>query len=330
MSRTVAGLVLTVAVCAGVLLYPPEMRRVRFPGGKAFAFTIVDDTDQATLERIKPLYDVMADAGLRTTKTVWVGPASDEPVATNQGESLRDAGYRDYLLELQKKGFEIALHNVRGGSSTRAEIIDGLDQFKSIVGRDPSIQVNHAVNRENLYWGKDRWTVPVFRWAFALTRSRDFTGQQADSPHFWGDVARQRIKYLRRFTFTEINLLKVNPTMPYRLQETPYVNYWFENSDGGSINAFERLLSPANLDALEREGGVSIVYAHLGAGSFNRDGKADPRFVARIRDVASRNGWFAPATEILDHLASQPGWRADLTWRERVRLETLYLTDWIF
>ena len=66
-------------------------------------------------------------------------------------------------------------------------------------------------------------------------------------------------------------------------------------------------------------------YSHLGAGSFNKDGKADPRFVARVRDVAVRNGWFAPASEILDYLASQPGWRPTLSFRERIRLELLYL-----
>ena len=80
-----------------------------------------------------------------------------------------------------------------------------------------------------------------------------------------------------------------------------------------------------NLDRLEREGGVCLVYSHMGAGSFNRDGGPDPRFESRLKDLASRNGWFAPASEILDYLRAQPGWRADLSFRETVRLEILFL-----
>ena len=44
---------------------------MRWPEDKAFAFTIIDDTDYATIENIKPVYDFLYDAGLKTTKTVW-------------------------------------------------------------------------------------------------------------------------------------------------------------------------------------------------------------------------------------------------------------------
>ena len=112
----------------------------------------------------------------------------------------------------------------------------------------------------------------------------------------------------------------------------PYVRYWFDGSDGGSIDAFYQLLNPRNLDQLEREGGVSLIYAHLGAGSFNVDGgpEVDPRFIERIADLSARNGWFAPASDILDYLTEQPGWRPELALRERVRLETLFLLELVW
>ena len=44
---------------------------VTFPDGKRFAFTIFDDTDVGTLESLRPIYDLLAQLGLRTTKTVW-------------------------------------------------------------------------------------------------------------------------------------------------------------------------------------------------------------------------------------------------------------------
>lgn len=317
-------------VSAGYVLYPPPIRRVDFPNGKRFAFSIVDDTDQATLDRVRPLYDVLYRAGLRTTKTIWTLHAGDEPIPTNQGASLHDSDYRDWVVDLQRKGFEIGLHGVRGGSSTRELVKAGLDEFKRALGTDPRLHVNHALNRENLYWGSHRWTFAPYKWLFEFSRPFEFGGHVPGSPYFWGDLARERIKYVRRNTFSGINVLRESPWTPYRVSEMPYVNYWFDASDGGSINQFENLLRDENLDLLEREGGVAIVYAHLGAGSFNRGGDADPRFVDRIQAVASRNGWFAPVSDILDHLASQPGWAPELGFRDNLRLDTSFLLDRVF
>ena len=55
------------------------------------------------------------------------------------------------------------------------------------------------------------------------------------------------------------------------------------------------------------------------------NGGADPRFESRLKDLSLRNGWFAPASEILDYLREQPGWNSDLSFREEVRLEILFL-----
>jgi len=316
-------------VIAAVMLWPPPRRVVRFPDGKRFALTIVDDTDLATLSRAKPVYDALYEAGLRTTKTVWALPIVDKPAPADFGDTLQDAGYRAFILDLKSKGFEIALHGVRGGSSPRETSIKGLDEFKAITGADPSLFVNHALNLDDLYWGKYRLTFAPYRWLFGVTSETQFAGHLPESPYFWADVAKQRVKYVRRFVFSEINVLRVSPSVPYQLDETPYVNYWFDSSDGGSLDQFEALLSPENLDRLEREGGACIIYAHLGAGSFNKDGRAHPRFLNVIREVGRRPGWFVPATQLLDYLAAQPGWNPKSSLRERIRLETTYLVDWV-
>ena len=39
------------------------------PTGKRFAFSILDDTDDSTLENVEPLYAILRDHGFRTTKT---------------------------------------------------------------------------------------------------------------------------------------------------------------------------------------------------------------------------------------------------------------------
>lgn len=328
--RVTLGLVLGLAGAVAVVLYPGTPPKLTFPEGKRFALTIVDDTDQTTLARARPLYDVLAQAGLRTTKTVWALDTAPDSVPTDQGESLADPAYREWVLDLQRQGFEIGLHGVRGGSSERPTIVAGLDQFRQVLGADPRLHVNHALNRENLYWGADRWWFPPFRWAFQLARPYSFEGHRPESASFWGDLAQERLRYVRRFTYREINLLRVNPWMPYRVPGMPHVPYWFEGSDGGSIDQFESLLSDENLDRLEQEGGVTLIYAHLGAGSFNLDDTAHPRFVARIDAVSRRNGWFVPASDILDFLAAQPGWTAEPSLRQLLQLELWFILEKVF
>lgn len=310
---------------AAYFLYPPEPRAITFPGGKQFAFSIVDDTDLATLGRVKPLYEMLHRYGFRTTKTVWVLESNEPSHPPNQGDTLRDPAYRAFILDLKKWGFEIALHGVRGGSSQRQDIIDGLEEFREALGEYPRIHINHSLNRDNVYWGEPRWSFVPFQWGYALVGKYKFSGHDSASAYFWGDLLKEHVSYVNQFTYSGINLLTVNPSMPYRLADKPYVNYWFPTADGDNLDRFEVLLGTENLNRLEREGGVCLVYAHMGGGSFNRNGGADPRFEARLKELASRNGWFATASEILDYLKAQPGWRADLSFREVVRLEILFL-----
>ena len=46
-------------------------KKIQWPEGKDFAFTIFDDTDLATLENVNEVYSLLSDYGFRTTKSVW-------------------------------------------------------------------------------------------------------------------------------------------------------------------------------------------------------------------------------------------------------------------
>lgn len=317
--------VLGLLVLLAVVFAPTTPPRPVFPDGKRFAFSIVDDTDLTTLARIRPVYESLRRHGLRTTKTVWVTTTSEPERSTNLGDSLADAPYLAFIQGLQRDGFEIALHGIRGGSSRRAEILEELEVFRRDLGQYPRMHINHSLNRDNLYWDHFRFSV----WPFAVTAGVAMRGLSAGhdpgSEYYWGDVAKQHVKYVRQFTYRDINLLRVNPSMPYRRADTPDVNYWFQTADGANREAFVALLSPENLDTLEREGGVCLVYAHLGAGSFAQGDVLAPEVEARLADLASRNGWFAPASTILDFLASQPGWRGEAGWLERFRMEARFV-----
>ena len=109
---------------------------MKWPGGARFAFTFVDDTDNATVENVKPVYDLLTECGLRTTKTVRVYPPRD----TFRGQSLEDASYLAFVRALQRRGFEIALHGVGSGAFTREEIRRGLEPPHTLYApRSPTV-----------------------------------------------------------------------------------------------------------------------------------------------------------------------------------------------
>ena len=85
-----------------------------------------------------------------------------------------------------------------------------------------------------------------------------------------GEVIRKiikgKIKYVRNYTFHNINTLQMNPAMPYHDFNKPYVNLWFSSSDGHDVNTFNNLLKEENLDRLEQEHGVCIIYTHFSNG----------------------------------------------------------------
>src|SRR2546430_7716995 len=52
--------------------------------------------------------------------------------------------------------------------------------------------------------------------------------------------------------FSEINLLRVNPSMPYRDPSRPYVRWWFSAADAEDADEFNHLLRPENQRRLDR------------------------------------------------------------------------------
>ena len=304
-----------------------------YPDGKSFGFTIIDDTDGSRLEMIRPIYDYLAEIGLRTTKTVWVtAPKTVAGGIWDQGDTLEREEYIVYLKTLQEKGFEIALHNVSGESSVRKDIVAGLENFKRILGDYPRINVHHEKNMENLYFEvvqssgliPDPFRSPFFTRMYTLFKKvKKFSGNSSSlrekkmesqgaiegSNYFWGDVCKEVIKYVRTNIFyRDLNTLRCNPGMPYSLMETPYVNNWFDSSNGQDVNTFNKILNSANIRRLKEERGCSILYTHFGKGFSvmkNGAGVLNEDTQERLSEIAgSPDGWYAPVIEILDRLLS--------------------------
>ena len=299
--------------------------RIQWPEGKAFAFTVFDDTDAATVDNGRPVYEFLRDCGLRTTKSVWP-LAGSEAAEIVGGSTCAEPEYLKWVLELQKEGFEIGYHNATFHSSRREQTIRGLDRFKELFGHDPLTMATHTTLREGMYWGPHRVS-GLQRFAYNLLtryRSRDwFRGHVEGDEYFWGDLCKERVKYVRNFVFPDINTLKACPLMPYHDPERPFVNAWFASAEGGEAPAFIKTISEAGQDQLEAEGGACIMYAHFGK-RFHHEGRLNAQFKALIERLARRNGWFVPVATLLDFLASRKGVHT-LTGGEQTALERKWL-----
>jgi hypothetical protein len=299
--------------------------RVAWPDGRDFAFTVFDDTDASTLVNAPPVYALLGELGMRTTKSVW--PLTGRVHGEAGGSSCEDEAYRDWVLALQRDGFEIALHNVGADTSPREETIRGLERFRELFGHDPVTHTNHAGNRENVYWGDRRLTganALAYNVMNRFKGYRAYEGHIESSPLFWGDLCRERVRYVRNFVHSDINTLAYCPEMPYHDPARPCVNAWFASTEGADVDLFVDALSEAAQDRLEAEGGACIMYTHFW--SFTTDGRLDPRFERLMRRLSAKNGWFVPVSTLLDHLVAAKG-RHQLTDAERSRLERRWLLD---
>jgi hypothetical protein len=296
-----------------------------WPNGKQFAFTVFDDTDRATLDNVRPVYDFLADCGLCTTKSVWPIAGARQP--SIPGATCEDRQYRDWTLSLQRKGFEIGFHNATYHGSTRSETQRGLEQFRAIYGHDPRCAANHAENEEAIYWGAARLS-GLHRLAYGVARLRNagrFRGHESTSPLFWGDLCRQRVTYLRNFVYSDINTTNACPWMPYHDSERPHVNWWFASSEGATQRSFCETVSEPNQDRLEAEGGLCIMYTHFAKG-FQDAGRLNSRFRELITRLSRKNGWFVPVSAVLDHILMTRGPHT-LTDAQRRVLERRWLFD---
>ena len=303
---------------------------ITWPEGKAFAFTVFDDTDAATLDNVRCVYDCLRDCGFRTTKSCWP-VAGDLGAGQHPGQTCDDAEYLEWLRGLQSAGFEIGWHGATWHGVPREITASALEKFADIFGHDPSAATNHAQSEECMYWGSYRltgWRKVAYDLITRFRNHNKFRGHLEGDEHFWGDLCKERITYFRNFVFRDINTLKSCPFMPYHDPRRPYVNYWFASSDGASLGSFNKCISEKSQDRLEEEGGACIMYTHF-ARRFS-DGKSlDPTFQRLITRLSKKNGWFVPVGTLLDHLQKARG-HVEISDAQRRHLEKKWLLEKIY
>jgi hypothetical protein len=72
----------------------------KFPNNKRFAFSVFDDTDLSTTANVGPVYNLLAELGMRTTKSVW--PLASVRDGWHGGSSLQDTEYLKFVLALKE------------------------------------------------------------------------------------------------------------------------------------------------------------------------------------------------------------------------------------
>lgn len=277
----------------------------KYPDGKDFALTITDDPDYGWLEQKIAVYDFLYKLGYKTTIPVWVldnkhGTGVSGVNSGVGGITTNDNQYLKYTKKLQNNGFEIALHTVGPGNDLRQETISGYELFKERFGQYPKININHSSNVENIYWGRDRFSSKIMSFIYGL-KTPEYLGHVEESKYFWGDICKEKTKYVRGWATDNINTLSVNKSMPYYLEDKPYVNYWFGCSDGYEYDKFMKLVSDDNINKLLTERGTSIIYTHFGYGFVDRStGSLKEDFKKQMIKISQMNGWFVPASTILD------------------------------
>lgn len=302
----------------------PMISRIKWPEGKKFCFTVFDDTDEGTTENVREAYSLLKDLGFRTTKSVW--PLGGGTHVPNGGATCEDPEYFEWALELQWAGFEIGYHMSTFHSATRDEIKRGIERFSELFGHYPLTMANHEFCEENIYWGENRLSGVNSLLYSILTRFRErglYKGHKKGSLYFWGDICKEKVKYVRNFVFASANTLKECPMMPYFDPARPYVSFWFASSGGATVHHFNQIICEKNQDQLEEEGGACIMYIHFASG-FYRDGRLDSRFKYLMKRLAQKKGWFVPVSTLLDFLLSAKGIHI-LTDRERRQLERRWL-----
>jgi hypothetical protein len=312
----------------------PSPPRLEFPHGKRFAFTVVDDTDVATVANAKPVYELLHELGLRTTKTVWPVGCPEGSPNFSSSQTLEDADYRAFALDLQQQGFEVTWHGATMETSVRGRTIGALQRFHEIFGVYPRIHVNHSFNRENVYWGAGRLDSRILRVVvgrFTGMPAEYFMGHIEDSAFWWGDLCEKHVVYGRNLTTSDINTARFNPSMPYRDPARPLIPWWFSASDAEGVEEFNELIHPSQQERLQREGGFCIVATHFGK-DFVRRGVVNPITRTRLHELSQRPGWFPTAGELLDWLRARreashestaslpaPEWRR-MQWRFAIDL----------
>lgn len=239
------------------------MKVIWLPLSYRAGIAIADDPDNGTFKAFRKVYDFLLDLRFPTTRAMWVYPNEQKTGIPNldarfYAPLLTEKKCLDYCRKLHEHGFEICLHGASSGNNPREKTIEALHYLENNISGCTSY-ICHSKNAENLYWDTKVAHLKILQYLLGLYTSNHCFGEISCSPYFWGDVCREKIKYIRLFRTRSLNTLAFNPSMPYHIFDKPYVNFWYSATKGYIPNLFK----PENLEKLCEENGLGILYQYL-------------------------------------------------------------------
>ncbi len=282
----------------------PQAKLIWSPFPYQAGFCVTDDPDDEGLESVKLVYDYLQKIGLVTTKAVWPFrpdapsgiPAT--PSSTLRGATLQDQDYLEYCRALQRAGFEICLHGASAGNNLREKTKQAFEFLENHLGPSDTF-ICHSKNADNIYWEEKSAPNALSRRLLSIYSRHQCFGEVVESPYFWGDLCREKIKQIRLFRTRDTNTLAANPSMPYFEGRKPLVSGWFS----ATKRSFWDCTTEQALSKLTNENGLTVLYQYLHRYADWQNHTVQPKFkIAAERLMAFSGIWISTVSGIMDRL----------------------------
>lgn len=284
-----------------------RVRVSRWPSPFKSAFSITDDPDHTTSQRVRTIYDFCEQHGVYPTRGTWVlNPRrtcgminQDEP---DEGVTLEDPEYLELCRSLQSRGFEIGLHGVSSGDNKREDVAEGIEKFQELLGAPPRTIFFHSHNAEHLYWGASFTDSKLRRMMIKVLvphKAETYEGHLPGSDYFCGDLSFNTFSYTRLFRTMKLNTLRTSPEMPFHIYDKPFVRHWFSTT-AEDLDACA-LINDHSLAKVAHQDGLMLIYAHMGEKFVLEDGSIHPTAARAIECVGrDKSCWKTGTSNILD------------------------------
>jgi len=313
-----ALLAVSIASCSKVGARPiaglAAWRVSLYPDAHRFAFTIVHDADSAYSARLAPLFEEFDALKMKITATIfvyWAGDSqgdlswsrwnaiADPRVAflAPSAVPLVDQREREFYVDLAARGHEIAMHTPSDTSDTTEELENSFEYFAQIFGHPPTVYVEHSSrsNRETLEHDGSNPQSPYY--------SKGVLSRYA--PWVWvdGPLGIPPANETRYFDLAAFQGAPFSDSLAKRYglpKVFTRTGKWRDANGDGFLDWY----SKANIDTLERDRGLALVYTHLDERWLDADTrKMREPLRERLEYLTARNGWFVPAGTILDRIS---------------------------